>query len=161
MQLNPTIAHQVVVVFQMQLAFQRDFKWGAFYGQQWRDLSGSSNNTEWQERSTTFSKWDDPGAECTEEGVTCFPRGGSPTTDYISEYQIKFPNRQGTSPGVDMVPVDAPVMCRSPLHKVLHMHPQRSSRCCPFHSADDAFGTQSIVMRCIMERGDITTRCIV
>ena len=115
-QLNPTISHNVVVVFHMQLAFQRDFKWGAFFGQQWRDAS--SRNSSWQNRNSTLSDWENQVVECNEAGVTCFPQDGSPTTDYISKYQIKFPNRQGTSPGVGMVPAGDPVMCRSPLHKV-------------------------------------------
>lgn len=90
----------------MQLAFRRDYTWGTFFNEHWRE----DINKVWRTSSVT--------GDCNNPNVTCFSNtNGNKASDYLDKYQIKFPNGQGTY-GVRLVPNGKPKICTSPLHKV-------------------------------------------
>ena len=46
----------------MQLAFRRDYTWGAFFNEQWRDTNNLGNG--WQQAKQN--------TDCNNGGITCF-----------------------------------------------------------------------------------------
>ena len=93
----------IEVTFYMQLAFRRDYTWGAYFNEQWR----SSDTATWENGPTGQT------ISCTTPGIECF---GGTQASIVDNYQIKFPNGQGTN-GVALIPNGAPKICYSPLHK--------------------------------------------
>ena len=142
--LAPGININVEVTFYMQLAFRRDYTWGAYFNEQWR----SSDTALWQRGPTGQT------INCDTPNIQCF---GGTQESIVDSYQIKFPNGQGTN-GVPLIPVGGPKICYSPLHKGVYgswsWDPDTDGDCQDFGGYLDPATAGTGALRCPSEEFD-------
>eukprot|EP00873_Tetraselmis_striata_P017927 jgi/Tetstr1/438191/TSEL_026791.t1 len=88
-------------VFELKLAYRKDYYWGAYFKEQWRKSPAAG--VEWRK---TVSGLPGPGFDCDAPGsfdgqIQCFTQSSG--IDYAKGYQIKFPVSMGAN-GLDLVP---------------------------------------------------------
>eukprot|EP00239_Pterosperma_sp_CCMP1384_P004716 CAMPEP_0197855464 /NCGR_PEP_ID=MMETSP1438-20131217/26697_1 /TAXON_ID=1461541 /ORGANISM="Pterosperma sp., Strain CCMP1384" /LENGTH=1343 /DNA_ID=CAMNT_0043470583 /DNA_START=38 /DNA_END=4069 /DNA_ORIENTATION=+ len=85
--------------FELKAAFRKDYNWGAFFKEKWRDLE---DGTEWKNDlgiAPALLPCDDPEVAA-RPGIQCF---GNTAETYVKNYEILFPTGMGVA-GHDLVP---------------------------------------------------------